>query len=58
MTENAVISLACRLRTGGGCSTGSIALSAAALVVYRLILEGTTRQAITQRDSLLEQLSR
>jgi ABC-2 type transport system permease protein len=35
-----------------------LALSAAALVVYRLILEGTSRQAITQRDALLEQLSR
>jgi hypothetical protein len=35
-----------------------IALSAAALVVYRLILEGTTRQANLQRDTLLEQLSR
>jgi ABC-2 type transport system permease protein len=34
-----------------------LALSAAALVVYRFILEGTTRQAITQRDALLEQLS-
>jgi ABC-2 type transport system permease protein len=35
-----------------------LAMSAAALVVYRLILEGTTRQAILQRDILLEQLSR
>ena len=35
-----------------------IALSAAALVFYRLVLEGTTRQAILQRDNLLEQLSR
>jgi len=35
-----------------------IALSAAALVVYRLILEGTTRQAIARRDTLLDQLSR
>jgi hypothetical protein len=35
-----------------------LALSAAALVVYRLILKGTTRQAIMQRDALLEALSR
>jgi ABC-2 type transport system permease protein len=35
-----------------------LALSAAALAIYRLILEGTTRQAIAQRESLLEQLSR
>jgi len=35
-----------------------LALSAAALVIYRLILEGTTRQAIVQRDALLDQLSR
>jgi ABC-2 type transport system permease protein len=35
-----------------------IALSAAAFALYRLILEGTTRQAIQQRDALLEQLSR
>jgi hypothetical protein len=35
-----------------------LALSAAALVVYRLILKGTTRQAILQRDALLEALSR
>jgi hypothetical protein len=27
-------------------------------VVYRLILEGTTRQAIARRDTLLDQLSR
>jgi hypothetical protein len=33
-------------------------LSAAALVVYRLILEAATRQAILQRDALLETLSR
>jgi ABC-2 type transport system permease protein len=33
-------------------------LSAAALVVYRHILEGTSRQAIMQRDALLEALSR
>jgi len=35
-----------------------IALAAAALAAYRLILEGTTRQAILQRDAILEQLSR
>jgi hypothetical protein len=35
-----------------------IALSAVALALYRLILEGTTRQAIGQRDVLLEALSR
>jgi len=35
-----------------------LALSAAALAVYRLILDGTTRQAIAQRDALLEALSR
>ena len=35
-----------------------VALSAAALLVYRLILEGTSRQAVLQRDALLEQLSR
>ncbi len=34
------------------------AMSLAALVVYRLILEGTTRQAIVQRDTLLEQLAK
>jgi hypothetical protein len=35
-----------------------LALSAAALVVYRVILEGTARQANLQRDALLEALSR
>ena len=35
-----------------------LALGAAALAAYRLILEGTTRQAILQRDAILEQLSR
>ena len=35
-----------------------LALSAGALVIYRLILEGTTRQALRQRDALLEQLIR
>ncbi len=34
------------------------ALSAGAVVVYRLMLEGTSRQAITQRDTLIEQLAR
>ena len=35
-----------------------LALSAAALAAYRLILKGTTRQANLQRDALLEALSR
>jgi ABC-2 type transport system permease protein len=35
-----------------------IALSAGALAIYRLILNATTKQAIVQRDELLEQLSR
>ncbi len=35
-----------------------LGLSAAALVIYRLILNGTTRQANMQRDALLEALSR
>ena len=35
-----------------------LALSAGALAVYRLMLEGTSHQAVAQRDSLLEQLSR
>ena len=33
-------------------------LSAGALVIYWLILEGTTEQAVRQRDALLEQLTR
>jgi len=35
-----------------------LGLSAAAVVVYRLMLESTTQQAIAQRDTLLEQLAR
>lgn len=35
-----------------------VTMSAAALIVYRLMLDGTSRQAITQRDALLEQLAR
>jgi hypothetical protein len=35
-----------------------LGLSAAAVVVYRLMLESTSQQAITQRDALLEQLAR
>jgi ABC-2 type transport system permease protein len=35
-----------------------LALSAAAVVVYKLMLESTSQQAITQRDALLEQLAR
>jgi len=35
-----------------------IALSTGAVVVYRLMLESTSQQAITQRDALLEQLAR
>lgn len=35
-----------------------LAWSAAALAVYRLILEATSRQAEMQRDALLEQISR
>jgi ABC-2 type transport system permease protein len=35
-----------------------ITFSAGALLVYRLILEGTSRLAITRRDSVLEELSR
>jgi hypothetical protein len=35
-----------------------LAMSAIAFVIYRLILEGTTRQAVAQQDTLLEQLSR
>jgi ABC-2 type transport system permease protein len=35
-----------------------LVMSAIAFVIYRLILEGTTRQAVAQQDTLLEQLSR
>ena len=35
-----------------------LVMSAIGFVIYRLILEGTTRQAIAQQDTLLEQLSR
>jgi len=35
-----------------------LVLSAAAVVVYRLMLASTSQQAITQRDALLEQLAR
>jgi ABC-2 type transport system permease protein len=35
-----------------------LALSAAGVVVYRLMLESTTQQAITQRDVLMEQIAR
>ena len=35
-----------------------LGLSAAAVIVYRLMLESTSQQAITQRDALLEQLAR
>jgi ABC-2 type transport system permease protein len=35
-----------------------LGLSAAAVAVYRLMLNSTTQQAITQRDALLEQLAR
>ena len=35
-----------------------LALSAAAVVVYRFMLDSTSQQAITQRDALLEQLAR
>jgi hypothetical protein len=35
-----------------------LALSAVALLIYRLVLDGTTVQAVRQRDTLLEQLSR
>jgi ABC-2 type transport system permease protein len=35
-----------------------LALSAAAVVAYRFMLESTSQQAITQRDALLEQLAR
>jgi hypothetical protein len=35
-----------------------LVLSAAAVFVYRLMLDSTSQQAITQRDALLEQLAR
>ena len=35
-----------------------LGLSAAGVVVYRLMLDNTSQQAITQRDALLEQLAR
>jgi ABC-2 type transport system permease protein len=35
-----------------------LALSGAAMVVYRLMLDSTSQQAITQRDALLDQLAR
>lgn len=35
-----------------------LALSAAAVVVYRFMLNSTSQQAITQRDALLDQLAR
>jgi hypothetical protein len=35
-----------------------LVMSTIAFVIYRLILEGTTRQAVAQQDTLLEQLSR
>lgn len=35
-----------------------LALSAAAVVVYRFMLDSTSQQAITQRDALLDQLAR
>jgi ABC-2 type transport system permease protein len=35
-----------------------LALSAAAVIVYRFMLDSTSQQAITQRDALLEQLAR
>ncbi len=35
-----------------------LVMSAAELVIYLLALEGTTRQAIRQRDTLLDQISR
>jgi ABC-2 type transport system permease protein len=35
-----------------------LALSAASVVVYRLMLESTSQQAITQRDALMDQLAR